>query len=263
MNSKQIAQLVADRLQTKVFKGVIAWTRVNNLCPYAAGDCMGPAGAKGSLAITSFTSPGGTPHVFTLVAHGLVNGDAVQLTAATTLSSDFTANAKYFVCAKTDDTFQLEATVGGGGVTGSNAGTGVHTVHHLALATFTVSNFGPPGDMIRILGSRFMSSSPAVFTSMTGLRLHLYSALPASAATLYDGDSWVVAAADFRHYMGYVDLGTLVDVGTGLFVQANTLNKEIMLPSGTLYAIPVTTAAATPTTAATYQMISLMCQSVT
>jgi len=248
---------VRDRAQTKFFKAVALFTRCANLSTYSAGDVIGPAGSKGSILITSFTVA--KPGVFTKAAHGLVNGDAVQITA-TAVCTGLTAFTKYFVVEKTDNTFQLAATAGGVGIEVTGAGTGDHTVHHLGPAVLTFHGFGLPKDMTRILQSMFEIGATAVFTSMTGARLHLYSATPASA--LLDNDAWDLPAGDRGSYLGYIDIGTPLDLGSTVFVQATGHNKEFVGASDTLYAYLQTIAGCTAPAVSTVQKITLLGQAV-
>ena len=62
------------------------------------------------------------------------------------------------------------------------------------------------------------------------LTLHLFNA--ALASPLADNAAFDVAAADRTKYLGSLALGTPVDVGTSLWVEVNSLNKLITVPSG-------------------------------
>ena len=67
---------------------------------------------------------------WTLVAHGLVNGDIVHLSnSGGGLPNGYTADTVYHVVNAGDDTFKLALTRGGAAVDGSTNGTGTHTVH--------------------------------------------------------------------------------------------------------------------------------------
>jgi hypothetical protein len=257
MNSRLLQEHLRDRQQTRFFRSSASFTRAANLSTYAAGDVIGAAGSKGSILITSFTVA--NPGVFTKAAHGLVNGDAVQITA-TAVCTGLTEFVKYFVVEKTDNTFQLAATAGGTGIETTGAGTGDHTVHHLGPAVLTFSGIGLPDDATRILQSTLEIDHTAVFTSMTGVRLQLYSRTPPSA--LLDNDPWVLPAGDRASYMGYIDLGTPVDVGSTVFVQATSLNTVIVPPSDTIYAYAVTIAGCTAPAVSTVQKITLLAEAV-
>lgn len=74
----------------------------------------------------------------------------------------------------------------------------------------------------------------AVPSGMGNFRLHLYNVTPPSAYA--DNAAWDLPAGDRASYLGYVDLGTPVDVGSTLYVEANQLNKQITLASASLFA---------------------------
>lgn len=98
----------------------------------------------------------------------------------------------------------------------------------------------------------------AVPASMTSFRLHLYNVTPPSA--LADNAVWDLPSGDRASYLGYVDLGTPVDVGSTLFVQTSGVNKKIKVGvqgasmvsgNGSLFGYLVTNGGYTPTSAAT------------
>ena len=68
--------------------------------------------------------------LWTLAAHGLLNGDIVDLTTSATLPTGYTINTVYFVVNKTANDFQLSLTRGGAVVDGTTNGTGTQTVHN-------------------------------------------------------------------------------------------------------------------------------------
>ena len=84
----------------------------------------------------------------------------------------------------------------------------------------------------------------AVPSGMMSFRLHLYSVTPPSA--LGDNVAWDLPAGDRASYLGYLDLGTPVDLGSTLFVQAEQVNKHITLASANLYGYLVTIGGHTP-----------------
>lgn len=68
---------------------------------------------------------------WTLNAHGLINGDIVQLTnSGGNLPTGFAAATVYYVVNGTADTFKLATTRGGTAVNGTTNGTGTHTAHN-------------------------------------------------------------------------------------------------------------------------------------
>lgn len=87
----------------------------------------------------------------------------------------------------------------------------------------------------------------AVISGETSYRLYLYTVTPPSV--LGDNAAWDLPAGDRASYLGYIDLGTPVDLGSTLYVETSGINKQITMPgnvSGTLYGYLVTNGAYTP-----------------
>ena len=78
---------------------------------------------SGAATACTFQDTGDT---VTKTAHGLANGDPVQFATIVT-TTGISVNTTYFVVGKADDTFQVEATVGGGALALTNNGTGTYT----------------------------------------------------------------------------------------------------------------------------------------
>jgi hypothetical protein len=70
----------------------------------------------------------------------------------------------------------------------------------------------------------------AVPSGMTSFRAYLYSATPAS--NLGDNAAWDIASNDRPAFLGYVDLGTPVDLGSTLYVKTDEVNMQITVPAG-------------------------------
>jgi hypothetical protein len=92
-------------------------------------------------------------------------------------------------------------------------------------------NMGDGGNAIEIRQSMLTLSLAAVPSNMAGMRLHLYDSSPGSL--LNDDDAWTLPAGD--SYLGYIDLGTPVDTGPALVVQATNIGKFVRPSSGTIY----------------------------
>lgn len=76
---------------------------------------------------TTFTADDSTD-VITANAHGLVNGDAVQVSnSGGGLPGGLSAATTYYVISSTTNTFQLSATLGGAAINLSSAGTGTNS----------------------------------------------------------------------------------------------------------------------------------------
>lgn len=90
-------------------------------------DAFGVQGAtytQGS-APTTVTASAATDFFTTAAAHGLVTGNPVVFSAATTLPAPLVANTQYFVRDQTTTTFKVSATVGGAAVDLTTAGSGI------------------------------------------------------------------------------------------------------------------------------------------
>lgn len=100
-----------------------------------------------------------------------------------------------------------------------------------------------------ITSADFIIAHSAIIAGETSYRLHLYSITPPSA--LADNAAWDLPSGDRESYLGFVDLGTPVDVGASLHVQSTQINKQITVPSGgRLYAYLQTIGGFTATAAA-------------
>ena len=87
----------------------------------------------------------------------------------------------------------------------------------------------------------------AVPSGMTTFTLHLYNVTPPSA--LVDNAAWDLPAGDRTAYLGSIDLGAPVDVGSTLWVQQDGLNKQITLLGANVYGYLQTVGGYTPSSA--------------
>lgn len=101
-------------------------------------------------------------------------------------------------------------------VTPANAGS---AIHELALA-------GPAGGSVIIVGAELAIHLAAVIAGMTGFRIHLYDASPTA---ILDNAAFDLVAGDRAKYLGYVDVGAVVDLGSTLYAAADGLNKLVKL----------------------------------
>jgi hypothetical protein len=114
----------------------------------------------------------------------------------------------------------------------------------------TFAGIGPTaGGTVRIVSTTLLIAHTALVASEGAYTLHLFNA--ALASPLADNSAFDVAAADRTKYLGSLALGTPVDVGTSLWVEVNSLNKLITVPSGgAVIGYLVNAATITPTAAA-------------
>lgn len=116
-----------------------------------------------------------------------------------------------------------------------------------STAAIEFAQIGPAGRTVRLSGCELLIEASAVISGETSYRLHLYNVTPPSA--LGDNTAWDLPSGDRASYLGYVDLGTPVDVGASLFVQTDGLLKDLKLKTSSLYGYLVTVGAYTPTSA--------------
>jgi hypothetical protein len=110
-------------------------------------------------------------------------------------------------------------------------------------------NAGQPGQVIRILSADLLISHTALVTSEANYRLALYNVTPPSA--IADNGAWDIAAGDRDSLVALFSLGTPVDVGSSLFIQAPNLNIDVKLGVGSsLFGYLITDAGITATAAA-------------
>lgn len=115
-------------------------------------------------------------------------------------------------------------------------------------AAITFSNMGPSaGGEIMITSAAFEIDQSAMISGETSYRLYLYNVTPPSA--LADNAPWDLPSGDRASFLGYIDLGIPVDLGSTCYVEENILNKQITLASSSLFGYLVTSGAFTPTSA--------------
>ncbi|QIG71424.1 hypothetical protein EVB32_316 [Rhizobium phage RHph_TM39] len=95
-----------------------------------------------------------------------------------------------------------------------------------------------------VTGTQLELDIASVPAGMTSFRLYLYSATPGSAVA--DNGAFVFDATDRPSFLGYVDLGTPVLIGSTLYVEVNNIGKQIRTTGTDLFAYLVTAGAYTP-----------------
>jgi hypothetical protein len=123
-----------------------------------------------------------------------------------------------------------------------------------SAAAFALEQIGPAaGGEVILTTAEFEVDRNAVISGETSYRLYLYSVTPPSG--LIDHAAWDLPSGDRASYLGYVDLGTPVDLGSTLYVETLQINKQITVPSGgTLYGYLVTIGAHTPQSGTVYRV---------
>ena len=114
-----------------------------------------------------------------------------------------------------------------------------------STAALTFTAIGPSAGSIMITAAELEIDAAAIISGETSYRLYLYNVTPPSA--LGDNAAWDLGSGDRASYLGYIDLGTPVDLISTLYVQTNNINKHIKLASANLFAYLVTIGTYTPT----------------
>jgi hypothetical protein len=78
----------------------------------------------------------------------------------------------------------------------------------------------------------------------TAWRLYLYNVTPPSATA--DDGAWDLVSGDRASFLGYVDLGTAVDLGSTQWVEQHGINKQLKLAGTDLFGYLVNLTTLTP-----------------
>lgn len=125
---------------------------------------------------------------------------------------------------------------------------GINNAGSAGAAALTFASMGPGGggDII-ITDVELEIDKTAVPAGMTSFRLYLYSVTPPSA--LLDNVAFDLPAGDRASFMGYIDLGTPIDLGSTLYVQTTGINMKRTLASSSMFGYLVTNGGYTPASA--------------
>lgn len=83
--------------------------------------------------------------------------------------------------------------------------------------------FGPPGGRVMVTSATLEIDDATVVAS--AFRVYLFSITPPSA--LADDAAFVLASGDRASFLGYVDLGTAIDLGSTQWVETHGINKQM------------------------------------
>lgn len=78
----------------------------------------------------------------------------------------------------------------------------------------------------------------------TAWRLYLYNVTPPSATA--DDGTWDLPSGDRASFLGQIDLGTAIDLGSTLWVETSGLNKQVKLAGTSLFGYLVNLTTLTP-----------------
>lgn len=126
-------------------------------------------------------------------------------------------------------------------------------------SVITFASIGTTAGHIMLTNLRFEYDVAALPSGMTGLRLHLYNAAPTAIS---DNAAFDLPSGDRDKYLGYIDVGTPVDLGATLWSQNPDARVQVKLASAStsLYGILQTTTGFTP--AANSEVFKLILNSV-
>jgi len=122
-----------------------------------------------------------------------------------------------------------------------------------STAALTFANIGPAGGgEVMITTAQLEIDRNAVISGETSYRLYLYNVTPPSA--LGDNAPFDLPSGDRASFLGYIDLGVPVDLGSTLYVETQHL-KQVTVPSGgSLFGYLVTIGAYTPASATVHKI---------
>ena len=113
-----------------------------------------------------------------------------------------------------------------------------------AALEFTI--MGPStGGEIMLTTSNFEIDVNSIPSGMTSFVLHFYSSTPPSAYA--DGATFDLPSGDRSVYLGNINIGTPVDLGSTLYVNTPQINQQVSLTGSSLFAYLVTVTGYTPT----------------
>ncbi len=119
-----------------------------------------------------------------------------------------------------------------------------YTAGDVVGGALTFTSMGSSAGRIMLTSDQLELDITAIPTGMTNFTLYLYNVTPPSA--LADNAPWDLPSGDRASYLGYVTMGTPVDLGSTCYVETNILNKQIKLAGTSLFGYLVTAAGYTP-----------------
>jgi hypothetical protein len=120
-----------------------------------------------------------------------------------------------------------------------------------STAALQFANMGPSGAVVQIVSAELEIDAAAAIAGETSYRGYLYNVTPPSA--LGDNAAFDLASGDRNAYLGFVDFGTPVDLGSTLYVRATPDNCFVRLSGTDIFMYLVTMGAYTPASARVYR----------
>jgi hypothetical protein len=119
-----------------------------------------------------------------------------------------------------------------------------YTANDVVGGAITFPSMGPSAGRIMLTSSQLELDIAAIPTGMTSFFLALYNVTPPSA--LADNAPWDLPSGDRASFLGIVQLGSPVDLGSTLYIEQNIINKQIKLAGTSLFGYLVTAGGYTP-----------------
>jgi len=131
---------------------------------------------------------------------------------------------------------------------------GINAAGSPGSAIHTLLTAGPSAGEILIEAASLRIDLAAVPANMTSFRLHLFDAAP--DAVLDNAAFDLASAGDRGKYLGFIDLGAPLDLGSTLLAQVDNVNKRVKLAaaSTSLYGVLQTNGGYTPTSAESFKL---------
>lgn len=154
--------------------------------------------------------------------------------------------------------------VGGGGSYSSpvsltrTADTNAYTANDIlgaatgSTAALTFANIGPSGGRIIITSVELEIDRSAIISGETSYLLHLYNITPPSASG--DNAAFDLPSGDRASYLGSINLGVPVDLGSTLYIRSDSINSQFKLATSSLFAYLVTVGGYTPQSATVHKI---------
>lgn len=126
------------------------------------------------------------------------------------------------------------------------ANTTAYAAGDVVGGALTFSAAGPTAGHVVLTSCDLRYDVAAAPSGMATFRLYLYSSSPPSAYA--DNAAWDLPSGDRSAFLGYIDFGSIVDLGATLFAQVDQVNKQVKLGAAetALYGYLVTASGYTP-----------------
>lgn len=204
-----------------------AWLTLNGAQVIAGAQLTG-ADAQPNTGLIGLAAPNGVPYGMVATAPAFFNGASWDRARGDTsggyVRSNFAFNAATTITRPANTTTYSAGDVVGGAI--------------------TFANMGTSGGRIMLTSSQLELDIAAIPVGMTSFFVALYSVTPPSA--LADNAAWDLPSGDRASFLGIVQLGTPVDLGSTLYVEQNIINKQIKLAGTSAFGYLVTATGYTP-----------------